>query len=521
MHERRPLDLRVCGDLAPLRRALEDNGFVRAALAETLDTGAARGALATPEDVEVVLRRTAGGSPYEALVRLFALARAVPEDAARAALAPAELEWLAAIGLLRTCEGGVRAEVALTPVGDLYVVQDFSPQVAGRPSARDQVATVSPASLTLGDLTVRRQGETALDLGTGSGIQALWAARHARHVVATDTSPRALNLAAFAARLNGLPNVEVRQGSLFQPVAQDRFELIVANPPFIIAPRVEHEYRDSAFPGDAISERVLREAPGVLSEGGYCTILFNWGHRDESDWAERPKQWAGGSGCDAWLIRSATADPLTYASRLLAQEGPAEAGRFGGLLDEWVRHIEGLGFGAVSWGVALLRRRAAPANWVRADTLPLDLLRGPCGGQAQRIFAAQDLLAQASDAEQLLDHALVLGPDHELQQSLQMDKESWVVRGAVLRQSEGFGFSGSVDRLVVTALAGCDGRRTLREVAAALASGMRLQFAEAAQRCAAAARRLLAWGFLVPAPRSSALVPDPAPRVPTGPSVNT
>ncbi len=493
-----PFVLGLCGDLAPLRRALEANGYVRSALAETLDTGGARGALASPEDVEVVLRRTVGGSPYETLVRLFTLARAVPEAAARAALAPVELEHLEAIGLLRSCEGGVRAEAALTPVEDLYVVQDFTPQVTGRPGARDHVAAVSPASLALGNLTVRRRGEEALDLGTGSGIQALWAARHARRVVATDTSPRALNFAAFGARLNGFANIELRQGSLFEPVAQDAFDLIVANPPFVIAPRVEHEYRDSSFPGDGISERVVRDAPARLREGGFTALLFNWGHRDEADWAVRPTQWVEGSGCDAWLLRSATADPLTYASSLLAQEKPAGPAPYGDLLDEWVRHIEGLGFGAISWGVAILRRRAAASNWVRADTVPFDLLRGACGEQVQRVFAAQDLLAQVSRPEQLLDRPLVLSPDHELQQCLHLEDEAWMVTGATLRQPEGFGFSGNVDRLTMTAIAGCNGRRTLREIADALARGLRMDPGQVAERCAAAAQRLLAWGFLVP-----------------------
>ena len=118
-HSSHPFRLGECGDLASLRQALEDNGFVREALAETLDTGSARGALGSPEHMQVALRRTAGGSPCETLVRLFVLARAVPEEAARAALAPVDLERLEAIGLVRRSEGGVRAEAAVMPVGDL------------------------------------------------------------------------------------------------------------------------------------------------------------------------------------------------------------------------------------------------------------------------------------------------------------------------------------------------------------------------------------------------------------------
>ena len=72
--------------------------------------------------------------------------------------------------------------------------------------------------MLLHSLTPRRPIERALDVGTGGGIQALLAAQHARHVVATDVNPRALAYTQLSAALNGLENVEPRQGSLFEPI---------------------------------------------------------------------------------------------------------------------------------------------------------------------------------------------------------------------------------------------------------------------------------------------------------------
>jgi methylase of polypeptide subunit release factors len=72
-------------------------------------------------------------------------------------------------------------------------------------------------SLTLSHLTVRRPVETALDVGTGNGIQAILAARHSGRVVATDVNARALDFAAFHTHLNGVDNVEFRLGSFFDP----------------------------------------------------------------------------------------------------------------------------------------------------------------------------------------------------------------------------------------------------------------------------------------------------------------
>jgi release factor glutamine methyltransferase len=73
------------------------------------------------------------------------------------------------------------------------------------------------------------------DLGTGSGAIALAIAheRPATRVVATDASAAALAVAQENARRLDLTNVEFRAGSWFAPLAQDRFQLIASNPPYI------------------------------------------------------------------------------------------------------------------------------------------------------------------------------------------------------------------------------------------------------------------------------------------------
>ena len=83
--------------------------------------------------------------------------------------------------------------------------------------------------------------ERALDVGTGNGIQAVLASRHAGAVVATDVSERALAFAEFNCDLNDADNVELRLGSFLEPAAGERFGLVVSNPPFAISP--DHDAR--------------------------------------------------------------------------------------------------------------------------------------------------------------------------------------------------------------------------------------------------------------------------------------
>ncbi len=72
-----------------------------------------------------------------------------------------------------------------------------------------------------------------LDMGTGSGVCAVFAARHARRVVAIDINAAAVRCARINAMLNRAEGtVDVRHGDLFEPVAGERFDLILFNPPF-------------------------------------------------------------------------------------------------------------------------------------------------------------------------------------------------------------------------------------------------------------------------------------------------
>jgi methylase of polypeptide subunit release factors len=489
-----PFHLERCGDLTLLSRVLEDAGYTQSAVSETVSMDTATG---KPSDREVVLRRTAAESPYNTLIRLFLMGRPVAEGAARCALAPMALEPLLEAGLLARDLDGIKAQAALLPFEGLLLARDFWPEFTREPCPPDYVPGVGPASLAVANLTVRKEGSFALDLGTGLGVQALLAARHAGRVIATDLNPRALNFTGFNARLNGLSNIELRQGSLYEPVAECRFDLIVSNPPFVISPRQHYHYRDGGLAGDLLSERVIRGAATFLREGGFATILFNWHHRTDKDWADRPSAWLAGSGCDAWLICSDTKDTLAYASGWLACEHGSEPDRYSDALDQWLSYYNDLGICLISFGAVILRRRSAGRNWLRAERAPEGQATSSCSEQIQRIFAARDLLEGLAEEKNILEIAFELTADHQLEHVLRAEKCQWAVQRAQLKQTKGFPFTGSVDRLVSTVLAGCDGRRTVGCLVHDLAGGLGLNVEQIAPGCIAVIRKLLETGFLV------------------------
>lgn len=117
-------------------------------------------------------------------------------------------------------------------------------------------------------------GATALDMGTGSGIGAVFAARLGYRVTAVDVNPHAVRCARLNATLNGLEErITVRHGDLFAAVAGERFDLVLFNPPFFRgAPRGA---LDAAWRGEGVIERFAAGLPAVLAPAGRALLLVS------------------------------------------------------------------------------------------------------------------------------------------------------------------------------------------------------------------------------------------------------
>jgi methylase of polypeptide subunit release factors len=429
---------------ARLRRA----GLNEPALAELF------GAAWSSEDVPLVLDRYRAGDPRVPLVRAFVLGE--PVDAGSL---PVAADELAAAGLLELAGDRALARVRLTPFHGLLVAHDR--EVAGA----DAVTGVNAASRTLATLTVRKQVDRALDVGTGSGVEALLAAAHARTVVGTDVNPRALELAALAARLNGI-SLDLRAGSLFEPVAGESFDLIVANPPFVVSPDTEFVYRDSPLPGDAICREVVRGAAAHLRPGGFATVLCNWICRTPEERWEPLAAWVEGLDCDALLLAHGAVGPLHYASRWNEplRSDPAAYARAVG---RWLDYYEREGIVAIGIGAVVLRGRAGP-GWVRGFTAPRPAA-GSASAHILRLFDAADRLAGLDDDAALLEERVGLVRGHRLEQVLAFGDE-YEVAGVTMSLGEGAGLVAEIEAEVLPLLFELSPASTVR--AAAVSAGL-------------------------------------------------
>ena len=457
--------------------ALQTAGWSAAALDELLGT-TARTHL-DRDELAPLLRRTQGGSVLEVLARLFVLGTEVDLKQAHAAGVPES--WLVPDGF------GVAAAVRLQTVvhGGVEVLVAHDPGRAADGVHPEQVLGVGAASLTLAAATPRRTVGRTLDLGTGSGVQALLAEDHSSTVVATDANPRATAYTRLSAALNGV-QLDARTGDLLEPVRGELFDLVVSNPPFVVGPAARYTYRDAGRDGDDLCRRLVAELPRHLVEDGTAVLLANWLHVEDEDGDARVCSWFG-PDVDGWVVQRELAAPEDYVTAWLRDSD--EGSRFDELYDAWLdwfalRRVE-----AVAFGVLALRRGSGR---VHLDDVPQPVAAA-WGEQVEAFFARQ-----ASPEQGLLATPWRLRDDVRLHQVARRTEDGWYAEAQVLQQERGLRWSGGVDVYGATLLAGCDGTRRLGDLLAVLAGSAGLSEAEAAEQVLPVVERLVQQGFLVP-----------------------
>ncbi len=494
----------------------------------------AAAALHREEPVPALRATDRSTDPLATLVRTFVLGMPVTRgQLARAlpALGAAGAEHLELVEAAGTADDdAVRARVDLRPYQavdgagavDWWIASDLGELATGGPLRTDHVLGVGGASTTLAQVTVRGERNRTLDLGTGCGIQALHAARHSGHVVATDISDRALAFARFNAALAGLDagTIDLRSGSMLEPVRGERFDLVVSNPPFVITPRGRratadgtagsdvplYQYRDAGRTGDAIVQELVESVGEVLAEGGVAQLLGNWEVRRGERWDERIGAWLDASGLDGWVVQRELQDPAQYAETWIRDGGTTPdrdaAGwrdRYAAWLDDFAsRDVEGIGFGIVT-----LRRPAAGGTASRLPRRPLlrrleevtGTVRQPLGPSIAAGLAAHDWLGARDDAALARERLTVAGDVTEERYLTPGESDPRIV---LLRQGGGFGRTVQVGTAVAGLVGASDGELTVAQIVAALGAVLDVPVADVAAEVLPEVRGLIGDGLLLP-----------------------
>jgi len=337
--------------------------------------------------------RMAGRDTLDLAIDLFLLQGTLTKDEVDRLLPVSSRDVLHRTSLLETDETGLtRARASLFPVGARLIFSDHAwpelPHPGCAPVPYDQVMAVGADSRHLAHATVRGPVGSALDLCTGSGVQALLAAPHAQRVLAVDINPRAVRCTRFNAQALGAANLEAVEGDLFEPVRGERFDLITANPPFVPSPVNALGFRDGGASGEDIQKRIFASLPDRLAPGGIAQVITELGEREGEPVTGRLREWLAGAPIDIYVLRVASYTAAQYAL------GHAKGDDYGSFLDSvraWAGNLRAQGYRRVV-SVLVSCQWSSPAcgpPWERIDESRPP--RRSAGAEIEATFLAERL----------------------------------------------------------------------------------------------------------------------------------
>ena len=143
----------------------------------------------------------------------------------------------------------------------------------------DNVYNPAEDSYLLADNLEISEGQSVLEIGTGSGIVAMYASRLTDKITVTDINFDACELARRNFRDNGIEGIEILFGNLFEPVKERKFDVILFNTPYL--PTEDDEVIDDtinyAFDGGVNGRKVidlfLNEVGNHLNDEGIVQLI--------------------------------------------------------------------------------------------------------------------------------------------------------------------------------------------------------------------------------------------------------
>jgi carbamoyltransferase len=267
---------------------------------------------------------------------------------------------------------GWQSVVSVTWIGERLILADARAYNAVWPGAPPADYVMPPGRDSLGLVRVapRVAGGRTLDVCCGSGVQALVAATWSDEVVGVDVNPRALRFARVNAAANRIERATFCAGDTFEPVGGERFDAILANPPFVPWPNDDEAllFRGGGARGEDVLQRILAGAEAHRAEAGWLAIVADFA--DVGDLGERIARWQGAPRRTLLVLErhyALIAYAETHASHL--DDGAARRAEVVRLL----RHYEASGIRTLDFGYLIQDGEAGRTHVMRTA----NALHGP------------------------------------------------------------------------------------------------------------------------------------------------
>jgi SAM-dependent methyltransferase len=391
-------------------------------------------------DIRANIDASAGARDIlDALVRLFVVGMPVDQARLESVMTPGEIATFIDTDLIRSAGDNGEgddwyAPVRLVPLSDgsgsgreLLIASDRPDDVDGirrQPFSDVVFSGHNPLTRQFLSLLPRTPAAAVLDLCSGTGVAALAAARTAPRLVCVDVTDRATHFANFNRWINGAENVEVRRGNLFEPVAGEWFDRIVAHPPYVPTLFETAIYRDGGETGDQVLREIVRQAPQHLCAGGTFHFLSIGLDTASAPFEARVREWLGESSGEFDIIfgLSSSKPPKQFARTLVDRVNGSNPGDY----DRWLALFDRLQVRDVVYGALVGRRIPAPGGNPQTRRVVLQTPAGPDG--FDRLLRWFDYLRRPDRVEHLLASRPVVGAGTMLDVHYELDHTSLTPR---------------------------------------------------------------------------------------------
>lgn len=463
-------------------------------------------------------RRLRHRNPADVAVALFLLQEEVTEEELAELFDAATRKALREAGILVGAKASRtwRSRVDIHPIGEerLFVTDhrhtQHDPWLSSR-VPREPVMYLGADSYYLARATVRRPVRSVLDLCTGSGAHAILAASDAERVVGTDVNPRAVNFARLNAMLNDAWNSVFLEGDLFGPIGNERFELILANPPFVPSPIYELAYRDGGPSGADVLRRIVGSLPDHLEQGGMAHVVTHIAEREGERYLDRLRRWLGGANMHLHATRIGEEDILDYAISQTKRAFGESYPRYSERVMQWVTNMRSQRFKRVL-GVVLSfawNEEAPLPPWTQEDEAKPP--HEPFAHELSRLFSAKQR-ARTMEPEALEACRVGVPDDLLLQERRRPTGEGFVTKDyRVLLKKTLLSPELDVKPLVRDLLERVDNRTTVPELIARVAAETDQELSAIEDRCRRALLVMFERG-LVTLDAAGEAAPEPGPR---------
>jgi methylase of polypeptide subunit release factors len=350
--------------------------------------------------------------------------------------------------------------LTIFPVDGMLLANDRATAPDGSPFnlAPDAVYPAATANtLQFLDAMPRHACDAFLDIGTGTGVAALAAARFAGHAWGTDIAARSVLFAEFNRRLNGIGNATMLEGDLYQPVEGLTFDCIVSHPPYVPARENKMVFRDGGEDGEQILRGIVEGLPRFLRPGGRFFAMVTAADCEGEAFEDRLRRWLGQAHSEFDLALASytlTAPADAAASALLKRATPVDEILY--RQDLWKRRqVRFLFYGAVT-----LKRHPAPRP---AFTTRVQTGEGFSRGHIDWLLEWGEEAHDPERSQAILDLRPVLSPHAELAVFHRVEDGRFAAQALSLRARRPFDVECTVPPWLAQVVSGCNGETTWRQ----------------------------------------------------------